>query len=254
MFKAKTKVLIGNLSCSHLKEAHPNATSGNYTIDPDGSRGEDPFTVFCDMSHNYEVGVTVVSHDSEGPTKLTEKLSCDTWDERTVTYFGASVSKLGKLADVSTHCEQFVKFECLGEARCWRELHSYWLSRDGKLMFYWGGATPGRWMCACGMSGTCTGGAGCNCNYWSSGPCEDSGLLTDKNNLPVTKLRLAPFFIRSSYAVGKFKCKGTFNNAGNLEVLYNDNNNTNNNNKSNKNNNDNNINNDSNSNNNDNDR
>ena len=79
MFKAKTKVLIGNLSCSHLKEAHPNATSGNYTINPDGSRGEDPFTVFCDMSHNYEVGVTVVSHDSEGPTKLTEKSSCDTW-------------------------------------------------------------------------------------------------------------------------------------------------------------------------------
>ena len=49
--KTKTKVRIGNLSCSHLKElAHQYATSGNCTIDPDGEGGEDAFTVYCELS------------------------------------------------------------------------------------------------------------------------------------------------------------------------------------------------------------
>ena len=53
------------LSCSHLKKAHPTATSGNYTIDSDGDRDLEPFSVYCDMTNKNGVGVTVISHDSE---------------------------------------------------------------------------------------------------------------------------------------------------------------------------------------------
>ena len=37
-------------------------------IDPDGFGGLAPFTVYCDMTDNTGVGVTVISHDSETRT------------------------------------------------------------------------------------------------------------------------------------------------------------------------------------------
>ena len=58
------------LSCSHLKKAHPTATSGNYTIDSDGEGDLEPFSVYCDMTNKNGVGVTVISHDSESKTFL----------------------------------------------------------------------------------------------------------------------------------------------------------------------------------------
>ena len=37
-------------SCSAIKQANPNATDGNYVIDPDGAGPFAPITVFCDMT------------------------------------------------------------------------------------------------------------------------------------------------------------------------------------------------------------
>jgi hypothetical protein len=44
-------VSAGNpISCLAIKQANPNATSGSYTIDPDGPGGNAPVSVHCDMS------------------------------------------------------------------------------------------------------------------------------------------------------------------------------------------------------------
>ena len=51
-------------TCSIVKQSICDA-SGDYVIDPDGELGEDPFTVYCNMTDKGGVGVTVVSHDSE---------------------------------------------------------------------------------------------------------------------------------------------------------------------------------------------
>ena len=60
------------------------------------------------------VGVAVISHDSESRTKVRDGLG---WGgrgsySRDIHYTGASLSQLASLTRVSSHCEQFIKYEC----------------------------------------------------------------------------------------------------------------------------------------------
>ena len=97
------------------------------------------------------------------------------------------------IIELSEKCEQFIKYECY-KAGLWFDFtpgpESWWVSRDGAQMTYWGGAPPGSFKCKCGMTNSCeVEGEVCNCdqnnNIWT----EDSGDLTDKDALPVTELR-----------------------------------------------------------------
>ena len=93
----------------------------------------------------------------------------------------------------SQKCEQLVKYECYNAGFYFGQQGgpaSWWVSRDGAKMTYWGGALPGSFKCKCGMTDSCdVKGEVCNChqneNIWT----EDSGDLTDKDTLPVTELR-----------------------------------------------------------------
>ncbi|XP_078366921.1 neurexin-4-like isoform X2 [Oculina patagonica] len=203
-------------SCSHLKRLDPTAESGNYVIDPDGEGGLPPLqNVTCDMSDKNGVGVTVISHDSENRTLVQgcENAGCYS---RGIDYSGASLSQLASLTEVSTHCEQFIKYECKGSLMFKDNQHAWWESRDSVMMTYWGGAEPGSGKCACGMNNSCADThLACNCdkndNVWR----EDSGLLTDKTHLPVKKLRFGDtgkaengFDELGYHTLGKFKCYG----------------------------------------------
>ena len=86
-------------------------------------------------------------------------------------------------------------------------------------MHYWGGAAPGSKRCACGMSGTCEYGAGCNCINAPGiyGWREDSGLLTDKSSLPVTQLRFGDVGDSTEhgyYTLGKFRRRSVMSSSG----------------------------------------
>ena len=107
------QVLIGNLSCSHIKSGYPGAPSGNYTINPNSEGGTDQFVVYCDMGDKNGTGVTEVHHDIEARSYVR---GCNTPGcySRNVTYTGTSLTQLTNLIRVSTHCEQFVMFECNG--------------------------------------------------------------------------------------------------------------------------------------------
>ena len=104
--------------------------SGSYVIDSDGDGGVEPFVVYCNMTERDEVGVTIVSHDSE------DRILVDGCDpkgcySRQVQYTGASLKQLTSLTKVSENREQFIRYECynmwfLGEGYAW------WMSRDGK--------------------------------------------------------------------------------------------------------------------------
>ena len=90
----------------------------------------------------------------------------------------------------SKNCEQFVKYKCHNAVFWFSGPTSWWVSRDGSQMTYWGGAKPNSGKCACGMNNSCLDKSQtCNCdqniNVWT----EDSGYLTDKNTLPVTEVR-----------------------------------------------------------------
>ena len=67
----------------------------------------------------------------------------------------------------SSNCEQFVKYECLNAAFWFgfSDPYSWWVSRDGSKMTYWGGAKPNSGKCACGMTNSClVKSQRCNCD------------------------------------------------------------------------------------------
>ena len=196
-------------SCSVIRK-YVSSVSGNYVIDPDGSGGLAPFTVRCDMSDKNGVGVTVISHDSESRTYVIGYGYRGSYS-RDIRYTGANLSQLASLTRVSSHCEQFIKYECYGSILLFNNNpYGWWVSRDSTKMRYWGGASVSG-KCACGMTKSCANSRyGCNCdkedNVWR----EDSGLLTDKTRLPVKQLRFGDTGAgnKGYHTLGNLKCYG----------------------------------------------
>jgi len=209
--KVKVNSPVITTSCSLIRK-YISSVSGNYVIDPDGSGGLAPFTVYCDMSDKNGVGVTVISHDSESRTHVNGKwyVYPGTYS-RNIRYTAASLSQLTSLTRVSSHCEQFIKYECYYSVMFTRYgVYAWWVSRDSSKLTYWGGASPGSGKCACGMTSSCAGGYGCNCDKNDAIWREDSGLLTDKTHLPVKQLRFgdASGSEQGYHTLGKLKCYG----------------------------------------------
>ena len=208
----ETKVKINSpvvTSCSVIRK-YISSASGNYVIDPDGAGGEAPFTVYCDMSDKNGAGVTIISHDSESRTHVQgcEPQGCYSRD---IHYNGVSLSQLASLTRVSSHCEQFIKYECY-DSMIFGSGSAWWVSRDSTKMTYWGGASPGSRKCACGMTNSCADSRrGCNCDKNDRVWREDSGLLTDKTHLPVKQLRFGDTSGSNEqgyHTLGKLKCYG----------------------------------------------
>ena len=208
--KVKINSPVMASSCSVIKK-YAISVSGNYVIDPDGEGGLAPFTVFCDMTDKSGVGVTVISHDSESRTHVDgcENPGCYSRD---IHYTGASLSQLASLTRVSSHCEQFIKYQCYDSVIFGMGGMAWWVSRDSAKMTYWGGASPGSGKCACGMTNSCARSSdGCNCDKNDLVWREDSGLLTDKTKLPVKQLRFGDTGKgreEGYHALGKLKCFG----------------------------------------------
>ena len=198
-------------SCSVVRK-YISSSSGSYVIDPDGNGGLAPFTVYCDMSDKNGVGVTVISHDSESRT-LVDGYEGDGEYSRNIHYSGATFSQLAKLTDVSTTCEQFIKYECYHSLLLSNP--GWWVSRNSFKMTYWGGASPRSNNCACGMTNSCADSSKkCNCDKNDAVWREDSGLLTVKTQLPVKQLRFGDTTEydghdeKGYHTLGKLRCYG----------------------------------------------
>ena len=207
---------ITGKTCSEIKLYSPQATSGSYVIDPDGEAGYEPFTVHCDMTDKNGVGVTVVGHDSETRTFVNGYQGKGSY-VRNVHYLGSgitSVPQLAGLLDMSSHCEQFIKYECYHSVLLYTgSSYGWWVSRDLVKMTYWGGASPSdSYKCACGVLNSCADSSlGCNCDINDYAWREDSGLLTEKSHLPVLQLKFGDTDGSSEkgyHTLGKLKCYG----------------------------------------------
>jgi len=207
--KVRIRPPVSVTSCSVIKK-HVSSVSENYVIDPDGEGGLAPFTVFCDMIDKNGVGVTVVSHDSESRTLVIGYTRPGSYS-RDIHYTGASLSQLASLTRVSSHCEQFIKYECRYSVIFSYGGYAWWVSRDSAKMTHWGGASVSG-NCACGMTNSCANPRyGCNCDKNDKIWREDSGLLTDKTHLPVRQLRFGDTSggAKGYHTLGKLKCYGT---------------------------------------------
>ncbi|XP_068730716.1 uncharacterized protein [Montipora capricornis] len=200
-------------SCSQIKWSNTESSSSYYEIDPDGEGGVTPFRVYCDMHDKGGVGLTVISHDSEGRTYVGNLPGCSGVGcyGKDVKYSGVSTSQLAAITRVAQNCEQFIKYECNNDVQFIQASYAWWVSRDGMRMSYWGGATGYDRMCACGVTNSCSNGENCNCDYGKreSGWRQDSGLLTDKSTLPVSQIRLGDLdgsHEEGFFTLGKLKC------------------------------------------------
>ncbi|XP_041041074.1 uncharacterized protein LOC121276571 isoform X4 [Carcharodon carcharias] len=197
-------------SCAALKEAGFQE-SQRYIIDPDGvGSGVPEFEVFCDMTSDQSTAITIVSHDSERRTRVSpcEEPGC----YRREIKYEAELIQLNALTRISESCEQHVKLDCR-HIRFIQAGWGWWVSWDGRRMFYWGGASPGSGRCACGMTESCSiPGMLCNCDsndhIWRT----DEGILHNKSSLPIQAVHFgdtegAPLEM-AFYTVGKLMCKG----------------------------------------------
>lgn len=192
-------------------------SSGSYVNEPDGPSGLVPFTVYCDISDRNGVGVTVVSHDSESRTLIDGYKDGGSYS-RNILHSGASLSQLASLTEVSSNCEQFVKYECYHSMLLALNI-GWWVSRDPSTMRYWSGATHDSRNCTSRMTNSCAdSNQCCNCDKNDGTWREDSSLLTDKSKLPVIELRFGDTTTHNGldekgyHTLGKLRCYGIADN------------------------------------------
>uniref|UniRef100_A0A671W9S1 Contactin associated protein 2 n=1 Tax=Sparus aurata TaxID=8175 RepID=A0A671W9S1_SPAAU len=176
-------------SCEAYK--HLGRSSETYWIDPDGSGPLGPFKVNCNMT-----GVCVRAENT---------YPCLCFQ---VTAITTSAEK----------CEQQIAYSC----RMSRLLntpdgtpYTWWVGRGSEKHFYWGGSLPGIQKCACGIDRNCTDPKyDCNCDADNKQWREDSGLLVNKEHLPVSQVAVGDTNRPGSEAkltVGPLRCQGDNN-------------------------------------------
>ena len=194
-------------SCTILKIKQPSAASGNYKIYPKGL--DSPVTVYCNMTSKNGTGVIEIGHDSESRRYVSEYEVPGSY-KRNITY-NLKMEEIVAIIKQSRKCEQFIKYQC-HHSVLWEDdgvSYGWWVSRQGMMMNYWGGAAIDSSKCACGMTNSCVGGGRCNCHKNDKVLREDSGYLTDKNTLPVTQLRFGDTGASHEYGyhtLGKLRC------------------------------------------------
>ena len=84
-----------------------------------------PFPVFCDMTSQKEIGVTVIGHNSESRTKVNGYESKGSYKKEIL--YDLTMEQFVAVINQSRYCKQFIKYEC--HASTLRD--GWWVSRQG---------------------------------------------------------------------------------------------------------------------------
>ncbi|XP_013395220.1 A disintegrin and metalloproteinase with thrombospondin motifs adt-1-like, partial [Lingula anatina] len=178
------------ISCDQWKKRGLSESTETF-VDPDGPDGPlEQFPVFCNLTE--DASYTVIGHDNEGENHI-QGFEGAGEGFRYVTYNKASVQQVAKLVDVSQNCQQYLSWQCFGAAIHHPEKNmtlTYWLTRSLEMANYWSGASPGSGMCECGMTGSCVDNLKCHCDKNDETWREDSGLVTNRADLPITGVKI----------------------------------------------------------------
>jgi len=194
-------VKLRRRTCNELKLAGEQK-SGTYMIYPSSVQ---PFRVYCDMTSKTGVGITVISHDSEARTRVKGIEPAGHYAKR-ITYELPN-ENIKAIIKASTKCEQFLKYECKG-SMIYDSGFAWWVSAAGKRMSNWGGVDHTRRGCACSLTNSCAKGV-CNCDMNDYVWRQDSGLLDEKEFLPISEVRFGDTGDKDEegfHTVGKLKC------------------------------------------------
>ena len=125
-----------------------------YRISPNGV---DSFYVHCKMDHKLGPA-TIVRNILPASSRVADKRPSGSQYIFKVQYTTSKVAA-AEIADASTSCRQFIRYDCY-ESKLLDSLRRYssehtrggrWVSRNGIIQTYWGGASPGSKVCGCGM-------------------------------------------------------------------------------------------------------
>ena len=150
-------------------------------IDPDGSGPLQSFEVLCNMTKQNSALTIIPVRNSLQRMRVDKNTPLRRNKYYQQMIYPITMDKIAALISVSSHCRQFVRFECKNSPL----LNSprgppfvSWVNRKGLLENYWGGAPKGSDKCACGVNKDCSDSSKyCNCdigdNFWR----EDSGKI-----------------------------------------------------------------------------
>ncbi|XP_011801377.1 PREDICTED: contactin-associated protein-like 4 isoform X2 [Colobus angolensis palliatus] len=195
-------------SCEAYK--HRGNTSGFYYIDSDGSGPLEPFLLYCNMT---ETTWTIIQHNGSDLTRVR-----NTNPENPYAGFFeyvASMEQLQATINRAEHCEQEFTYYCKKSRLVNKQDGtplSWWVGRTNETQTYWGGSSPDLQKCTCGLEGNCIDSQYyCNCdadrNEWTN----DTGLLSYKEHLPVTKIVITDtgrLHSEAAYKLGPLLCRG----------------------------------------------
>ena len=119
------------------------------------------------------------------------------------------------IVDRSEHCTQLVRYDCK-DAKLFNapggDPSSRWLSANGYLQYYWGGAERNSYKCACAYTERGCKGAFCNCdsNFAEARATHDEGLLNVTRDLPVRQVQFGGLSKTSEakYTIKRIDCYG----------------------------------------------
>ncbi|PIK52225.1 hypothetical protein BSL78_10887 [Apostichopus japonicus] len=203
------------LSSCYAMKLNGDTGSGYFLVDPDGSGGNEPFAVYCDLDYNSTHAEMVLSHDTENKTHVTGHTTEGEY-LKMITYDGMMYDQLLTLFDInqteiSMACRQSISYECYN-SRLLEGNYAWWVSRTGEIKRFWGGTEQDGY-CACGENNTCAvSGDTCNCASQQSAWLEDEGDLMDwfTEYLPVMQLRIGDTGTEGSsegyFTLGKLYC------------------------------------------------
>uniref|UniRef100_A0A8C7BQN0 Contactin-associated protein-like 4 n=1 Tax=Neovison vison TaxID=452646 RepID=A0A8C7BQN0_NEOVI len=195
-------------SCEAYK--HRGESLGRYYVDPDGSGPLQPFPVFCNMT---DVPWTVMQHNSSALTRV--KGADQNNPHWAVFQYEASLEQLRAIIAGARHCQQMLEFYCrrsrLRDPQDGTPL-SWWVGSTHGTRTYWAGSMPEAQTCACGLAGNCVDSQHlCNCDADQDEWTNDTGVLSYKEHLPVTRIVVADAARPSSaaaYRLGPLLCQG----------------------------------------------
>ncbi|XP_038168794.1 contactin-associated protein-like 4 isoform X6 [Arvicola amphibius] len=195
-------------SCEAYK--HRGNASGFYIIDLDGSGPLQPFLLYCNMT---ETAWTIIQHNG---SDLVRVRNANPENPHTGAFeYVASVEQLQASIDRAEHCQQELVYFCKksrlvnqqdGSPRSW------WVGRTNETQTYWGGSLPVPQKCTCGLEGNCVDAQyHCNCDADRSEWTNDTGFLSYKEHLPVTKIVITDTgrpHSEAAYKLGPLLCRG----------------------------------------------
>ncbi|XP_041420593.1 contactin-associated protein-like 4 isoform X1 [Xenopus laevis] len=195
-------------SCEAYK--HKGNTSGFFFIDSDGSGPLEPFTVYCNM---LDTAVTVISHNNTDMNKV-KNSNKENPHVMNFKYF-ADLAQLQETIDNAEHCKQELTYHCKKSRILHKQSHipySWWVGRTNETQTYWSGSSPDVNKCTCGIEENCIDSQlYCNCDADKSEWSNDTGFLSYKDHLPVTKIVITDTDrpqSEAAYKLGPLLCWG----------------------------------------------